>query len=362
MSRYDNTFFLLSLALLVAGLFILYSASIGISISKFGHPYYFLSHQILYGVIPGIILFYFSLKIPYHFWQKFSLPIMFFSIVLMFLVFIPNVGFYHGGARRWISLGPIFFQPAEILKFAYIVYLASWFDSKSKHLNSFKLGFLPFGIMSAFIASFLVLQPDIGTLGTLIVSAIALFFLSGGRISHIGLLTLIGMIILGILVFFEPYRLNRISVFFDPSYDLQGIGYQMNQAMIAIGSGGIFGRGLGLSQQKFSFLPEPVGDSVFAIFAEEMGFLGSIFILVLFLAFFWRGLEIAKQAPDLFAKLLASGFLFLIIFQAFINIAAISGLLPLTGIPLSFVSYGGSALAIMIMEIGIILNISRRKL
>ncbi len=358
---YDNVFFALSVTLLCVGFFMLASASIGLSTSKFGYPYYYLLHQFIFGVLPGTILFFVALRIPYHFWRKIALLLMLIAIFLMFLIFIPQLGFYHGGARRWLSFGSISFQPSEFLKFAYIIYLASWLESRVKHVGSFKLGFLPFALMSGFVASFVALQPDIGTLGTLLIAVAVLYFISGGKLLHLGLLILVGVLILGVLVVAEPYRFARVAVFLNPAHDPQGMGYQINQAMIAIGSGGIFGRGFGLSRQKFSFLPEPIGDSIFAITAEELGFVGGLALIILFLTFFWRGIIIAKKSPDLFGQLLSTGFLLLIIFQAFINIAAISGILPLTGIPLSFVSYGGSSLAIMMFEVGIILNISKNK-
>ena len=359
--NYDVIFSGISFLLLIFGLFILASASLGISISRFGNPYYYLFHQLIFGVLPGAILFYFTFKIPYVTWRRFALPLLLAAVFLMFLVFVPGVGFYHGGARRWISLGPIFFQPSEVLKFAYIVYLAAWLESKSKALDSFKFGLLPFVIMSSFIASFLIFQPDIGTLAALSAAVLALFFLSGGNLKQIALLSLAGLVIIGILVVAEPYRLDRLTVFLNPEHDPQGIGYQINQALIAVGSGGFWGRGFGLSRQKFSYLPEPVGDSIFAVAAEELGFLGVMFLIVLFILLFLRGIWISRRAPDAFGKFLAAGLLFLITFQALINISAIIGLMPLTGIPLPFVSYGRSALALNLAELGIILNISKKR-
>lgn len=358
---YDKIFFMLSTMLLIFGFFILASASLGLSQTRFGYPYYYFLHQIIFGTLPGAILLYLAYRTPYNFWRRSALLILLFSIFLMFLVFVPSLGMYHAGARRWISLGLFSFQPAELLKFAYVVYLAAWLESKSKSIGSFKFGLLPFLIMSAFIASFLILQPDVGTLGVLIASIMAMFFLSGGSLRQLALLFFITLVIIGVLIVLEPYRVQRLTVFLHPGFDQQGIGYQINQALIAAGSGGFWGRGFGLSRQKFSYLPEPIGDSIFAVAAEELGFVGSAVLLGLFFLFFLRGIWVAWRAPDFFGKFLGSGVLFLIMFQALINVSAILALLPLTGIPLPFVSYGGSALAINMAEVGIILNISRTK-
>lgn len=359
---YDKLFGLAAFLLLISGFFILASASMGISVVKFGKPYYYLLHQFAYGLIPGLILFAITLKIHYVFWRRHVLWILLLAIFLMFLVFVPSVGIHHAGARRWIALGSISFQPAEFLKFAYVVYLAAWIESKSKAISSFKFGLLPFSIMSAFIASFLILQPDIGTLGVLLGSALMIFFISGGGFKQIAMLALVGIMVLGILIWAEPYRLSRVKVFLEPAHDSAGMGYQVNQALIAAGSGGFWGRGFGLSRQKFSYLPEAIGDSIFAVAAEELGFIGSTILIAIFLMFFLRGIWLAEQSPDIFGKVLGAGILFLIIFQALVNISAIIGVLPLTGIPLPFVSYGGSALAIALAEVGIILNISKYRI
>ena len=355
----DTFFFSISLLLLVFGLFILTSASLGISVERFGYPYYYIFHQIVFGLAPGILLMYVCSKIPYFVWKKWALPLILGAIFLMFLVFVPGLGFYHAGAKRWLDLGPVSFQPAEFLKFAYVLYLAAWLETRSKSISSFKFGLLPFAIMSGFIASFLVLQPDIGTLGVLMATVLAMFFVSGGSVRQIFLLFLISLALLAVLIFIEPYRMDRLKVFLNPAEDPQGVGYQVNQALIAVGSGGFFGRGFGLSRQKFSYLPEPIGDSIFAIFAEELGFLGSFFLIMFFLLFFLRGIWISFKSPDSFGKFLGAGILFSIIFQALINISATVGMMPLTGIPLSFVSYGGSALALTLAETGILLNISK---
>lgn len=358
---YDTIFLLSLTVLIIFGLFTLASVSLGLSSLKFGQSYYYISHQVLLGLIPGIIFLLFSLKFHYRKWRNLSLPLMIFAIVLMILVFVPFLGFYHGGARRWLSFLGFSFQPSEFLKFAFIVYLASWLETRSKDISSFKFGFLPFFIMSGFMTSFLIFQPDIGTLLVLLLTVFSLFFISGGKFKQITLMAFLVISLLSVFIFLEPYRLSRIMVFLNPSYDISGAGYQLNQALVAIGSGGIFGKGFGLSFYKFGLLPEILGDSIFAVLAEELGFLGSISILALFLFIFLRGIFIVNRAPDTFGYLLGAGIVLTITYQTLINIAAISGLIPLTGIPLSFISYGGSALAIMMGEMGVLLNISKYK-
>lgn len=358
---YDPIFFALTLSLLGVGLFMLASASLSLSLLRFQHPYYYILHQILFGALPGLVLFGFIARISYRFWKKVALLLLLIALGLMVLVFVPGIGMMHGGAQRWIAVGPISFQPSEFLKFAFVIYLAAWLESRVSDIGSFTLGLLPFLIISGIIASFLILQPDVGTLSVLMATAFTLFALSGATWRQIIVMILVGGALLGILAIAEPYRLNRIITFLDPAHDPQGVGYQIRQALIAIGSGGFWGRGFALSRQKFSYLPEPMGDSIFAVIAEEIGFIGSMSIMALFLFFYVRGMQIARGAKDLFGKFLATGFVLLIIIQAFVNIAAISGLGPLTGIPLSFVSYGGSALALTLAEAGIILNISKTK-
>src|SRR3989344_1327076 len=354
----DNIFLILTLSLIAAGILILASASLNLSAEKFGYPYYYLSHQFFFGILPGIVLLMVCYKIPFRRWKNWSVPLMIAACALMVLV-LTKMGVAYGGAQRWLSLGPISFQPSEFLKFAFVAYLASWLESRGKDIGSFKFGLLPFVIMSGFVASFLIFQPDIGTLLVILSAVFFMFFTSGGSWKQMVGLILVAVVALAALVMVAPYRKDRIEVFLNPQNDVQGKGYQLNQALIAIGSGGIFGKGFGFSYQKFGNLPEVLGDSIFAILAEELGFLGSMAILLLFLFIFLRGVYIINRIRDRFGQLLGLGILFTIVFQALINIAAIIGLIPLTGIPLSFISYGSSALVVMMGELGILLNISK---
>lgn len=356
----DRILLIVTMLLVAVGLFIVASASSGLSLKRFDTPYYFFIHQLVAGAGLGFIFLFITQAIPYQRWKHIAPALLIGSIALMALLFVPGLGVAHGGATRWLEVGGFFtFQPSEILKFTFILYLASWLAAKKKEVGTMSFGLIPFLIMTAFAGAFLILEPDIGTLGVLSLSAAALFFLGGGRLAHLGFIILLGIGLLGVLIYLEPYRFSRFAVFLNPSLDTQGIGYQLHQALVAIGSGGIAGKGFGFSFQKLHLLPEPASDSVFAIVAEEAGFVGSVLLLILFLVFFWRGIMIAQKSRDAFAKLFVSGLTLLVFMQVMINTGALLGLLPLTGIPLPFISYGGTSLAMHLAQVGILLNISK---
>ncbi len=349
------------LILIVIGLVMISSAGIIYSQTRFGDPYYFFKHQLFYGILPGLLGMYLAQKIDYHYWRKVALPLFGISVIFLVLVFVPGIGMKVYGAMRWIDLGPISFQPSEMVKFCLIIYLAAWLENKGTHqVKDFFESFVPFlGIIG--LAGILILkQPDMGTLGVLILIAVSIYFVSGARLSHLTLMGVFGSLMVFMLVKLEPYRFNRILAFLNRSDDPQGIGYQINQALLAVGSGGIFGLGLGYSRQKFNYLPEPVGDSIFAIIGEELGIIGATFLIVLFLIIAFRGFRIVKNAPDEFGCLLAVGITVWIVTQAFVNIAANVALIPLTGIPLPFVSYGGTSLIFLMFAVGVLLNISKQ--
>lgn len=357
----DRTLLTIIFMLAVFGLIMISSASVLYSKTRFDDPNYFLSHQLLYGFLPGILVLYIFSRIDYHIWKKFAVPFFFCTIVALILVFIPGVGKNIYGASRWMNLGPISFQPSEMAKLSIILYLAAWLASKGKdRIRDIYEGMLPFlGIMA--IMGFLIIkQPDTGTLGVIILISISMFFVSGANLSHIWGIFLGGAVILAGLIAVAPYRLNRMLVFLNPDHDPRGVGYQITQALLAVGSGGPLGVGLGHSRQKFNYLPEPVGDSIFAIVGEELGMLGASVVVFLFIAFAFRGLKIAKNAPDDFGKIIAIGIVSWVIFQAFINISAILAIIPLTGIPLPFISYGGTSFVFLMVAMGILLNISKQ--
>lgn len=348
-------------SLMAFGLIMISSAGIIYSQTRFGDDYWFFKHQLLYGVLPGLIVLYFFQKIDYHLWKKLAVPFFFASIICLVLVFVPGIGSRVYGASRWLQLGPFSFQPSEMVKLSIILYLAAWLEGRGmQRIKDLQEGFMPFIGIIGLISFLIIKQPDTGTLGVIVLSSLSIFFVSGARLSHLLGVAGLGFSALAILVKIEPYRFNRILAFRNPDLDPQGIGYQIKQALIAVGTGGFFGAGIGHSKQKFNYLPEPVGDSIFAIIGEEVGFVGSVIVVLLFVAFAMRGLKIAKNAPDDFGKFVATGIVSWVVFQAFINISANIALIPLTGIPLPFISYGGTSLLFLMAAMGVLMNISRQ--
>lgn len=355
----DRALLLTVFLLLGAGLLMVASAGVAYGSIRFDDGYYFFKRQLI-GVGVGLLFLYVFQRIPYRFWRRIAVPIFFTAVVLLLLVLIPGFGTEAYGASRWLNLGPVSFQPSEIMKLALIIYFAAWLSGKNEaRKTDFYEGVVPFSIIMLLIAFLILKQPDMGTLGVLFLIAFSIFFVSGAQLSHLGFLAGTGMIGLLVLIWLAPYRAQRLLVFLDPEHDPSGSGYQIKQALIAIGSGGLFGLGLGHSRQKFAYLPEPATDSIFAVLGEEMGLIGGAFVIALFLFFAYRGFRIARNAPDEFGTYLAVGIVSWVVFQAFINILAITGLIPLTGIPLPFVSYGGTSIAALLGAIGILLNISK---
>ena len=345
--------------LVVFGLLMVSSASIGISQERFSESYYYLKNQLLRGLLPGLILGLIAYFIPYRAWKKLALPAFAITVLLLVLVFIPGIGLSHGGSQRWINLGPATFQPSEFLKLAFIIYLAAWFTGKGKAVKNFSEGLMPFVLLVGVLALLLLLEPDISTMGIIGFTAVAMYILAGARFFHIGLLIIGAATLFTFLIKFFSHAQDRWQTFWHPELDPRGIGYQINQALLALGSGGVFGVGLGQGLQKFRYLPEPASDSIVAVIGEELGFVGLLALMLLFTIFAARGFKIARQAPDDFGRLLAGGLTSWVLIQALINIAAICGLMPLTGITLPFISLGGSSLAITLAGMGILLNISK---
>lgn len=347
------------LVLLGIGLLALSSASTVLSFERFGHNYYYLVRQLLLGAVPGLILMYWFSRIHYRVWQTLSPLLILISIGLLAVVLIPGIGFKVGNARRWLDFGIFLFQPAEFVKLAAVLYLASWFDKRREHVQNLYYGFLPSLAIMAVLSGLIMLQPDVGTMLVLAIIAVCMFFVGGVRIKHLAGAALAASLVLWLAVKAAPYRLQRFTAYFNPQADTQGIAYQINQALLAIGSGGWWGLGFGQSRQKYNYLPEPIGDSIFAIMSEELGLIRISVILLLYLLIAVWGYKIALSAPDTFSKLTAVGITSWIVLQALINIGGITSLIPLTGIPLPFISYGSSALAISLAGVGILLNISR---
>ncbi len=355
----DYTLVITILALVIIGLVVMSSASAVQSYDRFGSNYYFFTHQLINGALFGMIAFFITSQINYHYWKKLAAVMLVLTIVLLVVVFIPGLGLEHGGARRWINIGSFTFQPTELAKLTFLLYLATWLDKKQKGIKDWKFGFIPFVSILGVISLLIILQPDIGTMSVIIVTAISIYFVAGAKFSHLALLGAGGVASFLMLIKLAPYRMARLTVFLNPEIDPQGIGYQINQALLAIGSGGLFGRGLGKSIQKYNYLPEASGDSIFAVIAEELGFIRILLLIALFMILTIKGYNVAKKAPDFYGKLIATGITSWICFQAFLNMAAISGIMPLTGIPLPFISYGGSALLFSLASMGILVNISK---
>jgi len=353
--------------LLILGVLILTGISASLSHAKFGNPYYFLKHQVFWGIIPGLILGFFAFKIRLDLLKKWAPFLLLANLVLAAMVFLPKIGLRLGGANRWLSFGGITFQPSEFLKLTFTIYLASWLATRISQQKfsgegtekSFSKTLIAFLMMIGLVGGLLICQPDASTLGIILITGVLMYFLAGTPIWHIILIILIGIGGSFAAVKLEPYRMRRLTIFLNPEIDPLGLGYQIKQALIAVGSGGIFGLGLGMSRQKFGFLPESMSDSIFAIFSEETGFLGAAIVIILLLLFFWRGFKISKRAKDRFGQLASFGLSSWITLQALINIGAMTAILPLAGIPLPFFSYGGSHLIAELIGVGILLNISK---
>ena len=354
--------FLISVVILVvAGYLIFASASLGL-LSKQAAKYSDVAfNQTIYGLFLGSVACFIISHIDYKKYRTFAVLIFVASLVATLLVFVPGLGIAHGGAQRWISLGLATFQPSELLKIGSIIFLAAWMAKIKDKVKTFKYGFLPLIILSGVVGAILLNQPDTDTFVIMVLAGLAIFIIAGGKWRYIFISGLVGLILLAGLAISKPYIMNRINTFLYPWQNPLSSGYQIQQSLIAIGSGGLYGRGFGQSIQKFNFLPEPIGDSVFAVAGEEFGFLGTFVIIGLFVFFAFRGLKIASKMPDDFGRLLTVGIVILIISQAFLNIGAMAGVLPLSGIPLPFISHGGTALFMTLAEVGIILNISKNR-
>ena len=354
----DYVIGVVTFVLVVFGLAMLASASSELAKKKFDDSYFYLTHQIIYGLSLGVVGFVAASKFYYKIYQKLAVPFLIIGITVLILIFTP-LGFSSGGADRWLRIGPLIFQPAELLKIIFVIYMAAWLSVKEERKHDFWKGFVPFLVISSVIAFLLLIQPSTSTVAILMTAALSIYFVSGARLQYIAGTVAVGVVALILVSFFSPYRWQRVMTFLNPNTSPQGAGYHINQAQIAIGSGGLFGVGYGQSTTKLLYLPEPIGDSIFAVIAEELGFVGGMIVLGAFLTLVIRGFILSRKIHDQFGKLLLVGFSSLIAVQVFINIGAISGLLPLTGTPLPFISYGGTALATFLTISGIMVNISK---
>lgn len=354
-------------ALIVLGIVIIASVSASILPEK---PTFYLFRHLVRGLIPGLLLGFFAFKIPLQLIKKWSVALFLLSLFLTALVFWPKIGLELGGANRWINLGIATFQPSELLKLTFILYLAAWLstrmaktENKKRDFALKKFGQWSANTLMAFLAAtgiivfLLVQQPDISTLVLIVGCVLLMYFLAGTPLGHTFLIVILGLGGLALLIRTASYRFDRLLVFLKPDTDPMGLGYQIKQAIMTVGSGGITGMGLGLGIQRF--LPQRLTDSIFAVFAEQAGFIGSAAVILLFSLFLWRGCIIAQKSRDSFCRLTAFGISFWIFLQAFIHMGVNVGILPATGIPLPFISYGGTAMIMSLIGVGILLNISK---
>lgn len=355
----DKLFLGISLTLITLGIFVFSSASLGILARNEAQFYGILFNQIILGLGGGAVAMFIFSKIDYRLWKKYAFYIILIAVGVNLLVFVDGIGFEHNGAKRWIHIGTFSFQPSELLKIAFVMYFSAWMSWVKDKSTTFRYGILPFFILIIITGTILLKEPDVGTFLVLFSAGLSILLVSGTRWRDIGILALLSAVGVIILSFIKPYLKARIMTYLNPAADPLGASYQLQQSLISIGSGGIFGQGFGQSIQKFNFLPEPIGDSIFAVLSEEFGFIGGITLLTLFVIFAFRGLRIANNSTDQFGKLLAVGIVMLIITQTYINIGSMIGIVPLTGVPIVFVSHGGTALLFAMIEVGILLNISR---
>lgn len=357
--KIDKTFFFLTLALAIGGFVIFYSASLGL-LAKSSTQYSSVTFsQSILGLALGTVAMMVASRLDYKNLRQWAFWLLLGAVVLNILVLFPQIGAEFNGARRWLVFGGFSFQPSEVLKFAFVIYFSAWMASVKDKASTFRYGFLPLLLLLSLIGVLLLQQPDTDTFMLIVASGMAVSLAGGGKWRHIFTIIVIGVVSIAVLAMMRPYVMQRITTFLNPSEDALGASYQVQQSLIAIGSGGLLGRGFGQSVQKFEFLPEPIGDSIFAVQAEEFGFVGAVVLITLFCAFALRGLKIASGTSDTFGRLLVVGLVIIITAQAFLNIGAMLGLAPLSGITLPFVSHGGTSLFMTLLEAGVILSVSK---
>jgi cell division protein FtsW len=354
----DFILIIVTLTLLAVGLVMVYSASAVWADYKFDDSFFFAKRQLLFAAV-GVFAMFFIMNVEYWTWKNWAKVLIIICFVLLVLVLIPGIGVLRNGSRSWIGVGAFSIQPSEFMKLAMIAFLAKYLSENQRYITSFRKGVLPSLLLVFTAFGMIMLQPDLGTGTVMVGTCVVMIFISGARIMHFAWMGIAGLAGFVALVLSAPYRIKRITSFLDPWEDPLNSGFQIIQSLYAIGPGGLFGLGLGESRQKFFYLPEPQNDFIFAILAEELGFIGGTFVLLLFSLVLWRGIRIALGAPDLFGSFLAVGIVSMIAIQVMINVGVVTGMMPVTGITLPFLSYGGSSLTLMLLAVGVLLNISR---
>ena len=355
----------ISIAMIVSilislGIVMIYSSSGIYALQQLGDSAYFLNRHLFFLTL-SVVLMLMVMMVDYRELRRLAKPLLLAGIVLLVLVLIPGIGKESNGARRWFQVGPINFQPSEFVKIAVLIYVADFLARKKNKIRDFKEGFLPLMIVLGMVCLLIIKQPDMGNSVSIAVIVLILMFVVGARMRHLGMIVLAAIPVVYLLIVKAPYRLARIMAFLDPWEDSLGIGFQLTQSQIALGSGGLIGVGLGKSVQKLFYLPAAHTDFILSIIGEELGFMGTLTVIGLFILLIWQGARIAKRTNDDFGYFLATGIVAMIGLQAVVNIGVSIGALPTKGLPLPFVSYGGSALIFNMLAIGLLLNISRHQ-
>jgi cell division protein FtsW len=365
----DKSLLAVILLLLIFGLVALFSASLVTAYSSKGGDAYFFMRKQLIALFAGVLAVFILAKIDYHVFKKLSFIFLGLALLLLILVLVPGLRNEFGTSYRWIVVHGLSIQVADIVKVSLIFYLAAWVEARKSDLKKFKAGLVTFLLVIAIIGALFLAQPDLGSFILILIISLSIYFVANGNMKYLIILALIFLIGVSYLFYsannpdsseiVRDYQLNRIKCLQDPSFD-RNICYQVNQSLIAVGSGGIWGRGLGNSLQKFNYLPEVWSDSIFPVIAEELGFVGSVFLLLVYLFVFLKGIAISRRAPDMYGRALAAGISVWVFFQAFLNIGGMINLIPMTGMPLPFISAGGTALFALLASCGVLLNIDRQ--
>ena len=360
-NRHSVAFLWLLVALLLGlGMVMVYSVSLAHCRDSHGDPYYLLKRQLIWSAV-GLLIFFLAYRLDYHWWRRRPLPLLGLGLISLMLVFIPGVGRSGGGAQRWLGLGNLAFQPSELAKYILIIYLADLLSRRQERLDDFREVFLPALAVIGVFSALVVAQPDLGSAIGIVMVGLLMLFVAGARLGHLLVLGLAALPAVAGLILKVGYRRQRILSFLDPWADSKGAGFQIIQSFIALGSGGWSGVGLGASRQKLFYLPAANTDFIFSILGEELGFLGTVSVLLIFLGVLVCGFVIARSASDLYGRLLALGITFMLSLQAFVNMGVVCGLLPTKGLPLPFVSCGGSNLVVSLLAVGILSNIASHR-
>ena len=354
----DMWLFGVAVMLLSAGVVMVYSASAVVAADRFGDPYFFLKRQLFWALL-GSVGMLVAVRVDYRRLERFVLPALVLAGVLLVLVLIPPIGQAINGTRRWIRLGPVSFQPAELAKVALVFYLAAFVARRQEEVADVRRGILPPLLVAGSFAALVLVQPDLGNCLTLVALTFGLLYLAGSPVRYLAWAMAPALPLLVLAIYAAPYRLRRVTAFWDPWADPRGSGFQIIQSWLAFGNGGLVGQGIGGSRQKLFYLPESHTDFIFAVVGEELGFLGAAAFVALFAVLVWRGLRVGLRTSEPFGAYLALGITLLIATQTLVNLGVVTGLLPTKGLPLPFISFGGSALSMTMLSTGVLLNISQ---